>query len=64
MVDRTTYKDLVEEILDELLLERSRSQQSVKISPEKLGHKVSGLNARRLVSIVEYKALTNLRVAK
>ena len=46
MVDRATYKDLVQEILDELLLQRSRGQQSVEISPEKLGNEVSGSNVR------------------
>ena len=51
MIDRATYKDLVQEILDELLLKRSRSQQSMKISPEKLGHKVSGLDVRCPVSM-------------
>lgn len=34
------YKDLVEEVLDELLLERSAGEQSVKICAEQLGHEV------------------------
>ncbi len=34
-------KYLVEEVLDELFLERSRCDQSVKIGPEELGDEVA-----------------------
>lgn len=35
-----TYHDLVQEVLDELLLKRPRSEKSVKIGSEKLGNEV------------------------
>ena len=46
MANRTTYKNLVEEVLNELLFQRSRGQQSVEISPEELSHEVSAMVAR------------------
>lgn len=36
-----TYEDLVEEVLDELLLERSRSQEAVEIGSQELSHEVA-----------------------
>ena len=36
-----TYENLVEKILDELLLERSRGQETVEVGAKELGHKVS-----------------------
>ena len=36
-----TYKELVEEELDELLFDRTRCEHSVEISAEKLGDKVA-----------------------
>jgi hypothetical protein len=41
-----TTEDLVEEVLDELLLKRSRGKQSVEISTEKLGDEVNVLKRR------------------
>jgi hypothetical protein len=38
---RRTYKDLVEEVLDKLLLQWSRSQQSVKVSSEQFRDEVA-----------------------
>jgi hypothetical protein len=37
-----TYQNLVEEVLDELLLQRPGSEQAVEIGPEQLRHKVAG----------------------
>lgn len=37
----STYQDLVQEVLDKLLLERSRGEQSVEISSQKFGDKVA-----------------------
>lgn len=37
-----TYENLIEEVLDELLLERSRSQQAVEIGTQELSHEVAG----------------------
>ena len=37
-----TYQDLVQKVLDELLLQRSRSQQSVEVSAQELGDEVTG----------------------
>jgi len=39
-----THQDLVEEVLDELLLQRSGRQQAVKIGSEELGDKVTWLH--------------------
>ena len=36
-----TDQNLVQEVLNELLLERPRRQQSVKIRPQKLRHEIS-----------------------
>ena len=36
-----TYEDLVEEVLDELLLEGARSEQSVQVGTEELGDKIA-----------------------
>lgn len=36
-----THQDLIEEVLDELLLKGSRSEQSVKICAKQLGHEVA-----------------------
>lgn len=36
-----TYEDLVEEVLDELLLERARSQEAVEIGSEELGDEIA-----------------------
>ena len=41
-----TTEDLVQEVLDELLLQRSGSEQSVKIGTQKLGHEVAASSAR------------------
>jgi hypothetical protein len=35
------YQNLIEEILDELLLQRAGGEQSVQVSPEELGDEVS-----------------------
>jgi len=40
------YEDLVEEVLDELLLERSGCEQSVEISAEQFGDEVDILERR------------------
>jgi hypothetical protein len=39
-VRTSTYQNLIEEVLDELLLERSRGEQAVEISSEELCDKV------------------------
>jgi hypothetical protein len=36
-----TYEDLVEEVLDELLLQRARSQEAVEVGSEELGDEVA-----------------------
>jgi hypothetical protein len=36
-----TYQDLVEEVLDELLLQRSGCEQAVEIGSEQLGNEVA-----------------------
>ena len=36
-----TYEDLVEEVLDELLLEGARSEQSMQVGSEELGDKIA-----------------------
>lgn len=36
-----TYEDLVEEVLDELLLERSRGQEAVEVGTQELSHEVA-----------------------
>lgn len=36
-----TNQDLVQEVLNELLLERSRSEQAVKVGAEELGDEVA-----------------------
>lgn len=36
-----TYQDLIKEILNELLFQRSRSQEAVKISAQKFGHEIT-----------------------
>jgi hypothetical protein len=36
-----TYQDLIEEVLDELLLERSGSEETVEIGSKQLGDKVA-----------------------
>lgn len=36
-----TNQDLVQKVLDELLLKRSRGEQAVKVSAEKLGDEVA-----------------------
>jgi len=36
-----TDQDLVEEVLDELLLERSRGEQAMQVGPEQFGHKIA-----------------------
>lgn len=43
-----TNQNLVEEVLDELLLERSRGQEAVEIGAQKLGDKIakSGVSCR------------------
>ena len=41
------YKDLVEEVLDELLLERARGKQSVEVGSEELGNKVAVVGVRK-----------------
>lgn len=38
---RGNYQDLVEKVLDELLLERSRCQETVQIGTQELGDKVT-----------------------
>ena len=38
---RRTYKNLVEKVLDELLLERAGGEQAVKVCAEELGNKVA-----------------------
>ena len=42
MVDDGAYENLVEEILNELLLEWPRRQQSVKVGTQQLGDEVTG----------------------
>lgn len=37
-----TSQDLVKEVLDELLLERSGGKETVKISTEEFGHEIAG----------------------
>lgn len=37
-----TYQDLIEEVLDELLLQRSRGEEAVKIGSEQFGDEVAG----------------------
>lgn len=46
-VDKRTYKNLIQEILDELFFQRPGSQQSVQIGPQKFGDKVSVVGDRR-----------------
>ena len=41
-----THQNLIEEILDELLLERSGGEEAVKIGSEQLGDKVADLISR------------------
>jgi hypothetical protein len=36
------YHDLVEEVLDKLLLQWSRGEESVQVGAEELGHEVAG----------------------
>jgi hypothetical protein len=40
-VRKDTYEDLVQEVLDELLLQRARGEQTVEICAKELGHKVA-----------------------
>ena len=44
--ERGTHQDLVEEVLDELLLEGARSEQSMQVGSEELGDKIA---ARKLI---------------
>jgi hypothetical protein len=37
-----TYQNLVEEVLNELLLQRSRCEQAVEIGSEQLGDEIAG----------------------
>ena len=37
----TTYQDLVKKVLNELLFQRSRSQEAVKISAQEFGHEIT-----------------------
>lgn len=41
-----TNQDLVQKVLNELLLQGSRGQESVKISAEKLSHKIAVYDAK------------------
>ena len=40
-----TTEDLVKEVLDELLLQRARSQETVKVGTKELGDKVASVSA-------------------
>lgn len=37
-----TYQDLIEKVLDELLFQRSRGQETMKIGAQELGHEITG----------------------
>jgi len=41
-----THQDLVEEVLDELLLERSRGQEAVEIGAQELGDEIAKFGIR------------------
>lgn len=42
-----SYEDLVEEVLDELLLERSGGKETVQVGPEEFSNKVSAMGQFR-----------------
>ena len=41
VVETLTYKDLVEEVLNELLLQWAGGEETVKVCTEKLGDKIA-----------------------
>ena len=46
-----TYQNLVEEVLNKLLLERSRGEQTVEISAEEFRDEVAGGISKRLRNV-------------
>jgi hypothetical protein len=45
---KATHENLIEEVLDELFLKRARGKQSVEVSSQKLGNKVTKVISLRV----------------
>lgn len=48
-----TYQDLIEEVLDELLFQRSRGQEAMKISAQEFGHEITRGQEHPFISIAK-----------
>lgn len=45
---KVTHENLVEEVLDELFLKRARGEESVEVSSQKFGNKITTVISRRV----------------